>query len=140
MVVIDASVWVAYFNARDHFHGEAARWFAGQPEPTDAYRAPNIVLAEDGAALARMRVSPERGNDVVAAMLGNPHLVLEPISPALAVRAGAIAMERRIRGCDAIHVALAEASGLPLLTFDRQQARRAAGLIEVVDLGAVAEP
>ena len=61
-------------------------------------------------------------------------LVLDPVGNSLAARAAEIAIERRIRGCEAVYVALAEASGLPLLTLDRQQRERSAGLVAVVDL------
>jgi len=139
MVVIDASVWVALFNPDDAFHSLASAWFARHPEPAEAFRAPNIVLAEVGAALARNSGSAEPALEAVAAMRSQGSLVLEPISSVLADRAGVIAIERRVRGCDAIYVALAEALNLPLLTLDRQQAERAAGLIEVVELGGADE-
>ena len=41
----------------------------------------------------------------------------------------------RIRGCDAVYVALAEALDEPLVTFDEQQAARAAGVVRVLRPG-----
>lgn len=131
MFVIDASVWVALFDARDVFHERVVHWFASQEEPPEAYRSPSIAIAEVGAALSR-RTEAALAQRAVTALIGQRNVLLEPIGSGLAQRAAEIAIDRRIRGCDAVYVALAESVGLPLLTLDRQQRERAEGLVRVV--------
>jgi predicted nucleic acid-binding protein len=52
-----------------------------------------------------------------------------PVSEALAARAAKIAARQKIRGCDAVYVALAEQPEMELVTLDRQQLERG---VEVV--------
>ena len=47
----------------------------------------------------------------------------------LAEQAAAIAAEHRIRGCDALYVALADMLSEPLVTLDRQQLERGAAVV-----------
>jgi predicted nucleic acid-binding protein len=56
---------------------------------------------------------------------------LVQITTSLAERAAAIAAEHRIRGCDAVYVALADQLSDTLVTLDRQQLERGAALVTV---------
>lgn len=55
-----------------------------------------------------------------------------PISEDLALRAATIAATQRIKGCDAIYVALAAELDDVLVTFDQEQADRAAPVVRVL--------
>jgi len=56
---------------------------------------------------------------------------LLPVTPALASRAAGIAANHRIRGCEAIYVALADQLDDYLVTWDQQQLERAAAIVNV---------
>jgi predicted nucleic acid-binding protein len=56
---------------------------------------------------------------------------LIPVTLAVAERAALIAAEHRIRGCDAVYVALAEQLSDALVTLDRQQLERGAAVVPV---------
>jgi predicted nucleic acid-binding protein len=56
---------------------------------------------------------------------------LIPVTLPIAERAARIAGEHRIRGCDAVYVALAEQLSEALVTLDRQQLERGAAVVAV---------
>ena len=50
-----------------------------------------------------------------------PYFELVPVSADLGRLAAALASDHRLRGCDAVYVALARERGARLITLDRQQ-------------------
>jgi len=56
---------------------------------------------------------------------------LVSVSQAMAERAAIIAADHRIRGCDAVYVALADQRGDALVTLDRQQLDRGTAIVNV---------
>ena len=59
-----------------------------------------------------------------------PHLILIPLDDLLAGQAVDIAAAYRLRGSDAVYAAVAERFACPLLTLDREQHERVAGLLK----------
>ena len=55
-----------------------------------------------------------------------------PVNRALSGSAARLAAECRLRGCDAIYAALAQREGARLITWDKQQRERAAGVVETL--------
>lgn len=133
MAIIDSSIYVASINQHEEFHERSLEWFHQAIAAKLPLLAPAILLAEVAAAIGRGQ------DDVVLAhravsLLRNSRLIhLHPVSIALAESAGRIAGERQIRGCDAVYVALALQLSQPLVTLDRQQARRSSGMIQVIE-------
>ena len=85
-------------------------------------------LPKIAAALARGAGDPERWHARQSAAVygtasGRPHRT--PVDEALGALAAEIAAEQRIRGCDAVYVALAYAEQAVLITLDDQQRERA---------------
>jgi predicted nucleic acid-binding protein len=68
---------------------------------------------------------------VVQQLADSEVIELVPVSMALAERAAWISSEHRIRGCDAVYVALANQSNETLVTLDRQQLERGAAVVTV---------
>ena len=128
-VVIDASVWVSRQSARDPHHEPTVDWFQHQ---TGALQiAPILMLAEVAGALSRITGMPRIGHDSVQHLLRLPTLRLVPLDAPLGERAVLVAAELGLRGADAVYVAVAERLGLPLVTWDDDQRRRASRLISV---------
>lgn len=124
MPVIDASVYVALVNAHESHHASSWAWFERTVAAGEEIVAPVILLAEVAAALGRGTGDFRLARRVLQ-QLGQSRLIeLIPVSLPLAERAAAIATQHRIRGCDAIYVALAEQMGDILFTLDRQQLAR----------------
>lgn len=131
MAVIDASVTVALVNAHEREHASSWDWFEQARMADEPVLAPAILLCEVAAALSRGVGDPVLAHRVVRQLARSELVELVPVTPVLAEQAATIAADHRIRGCDAVYVALADLSGEPLVTLDRQQLERGAAVVTV---------
>jgi predicted nucleic acid-binding protein len=129
MAVVDASVAIALINADEPDHAVSRSWFGRTISARETVSAPFILLAEIAAALSRGRNDPNLAHRVVSYLLRTNLIQLWPVTPSIAERAASIAADYRIRGCDAIYVALAEQLDGELVTLDRQQLERGAAVV-----------
>ena len=120
MAVIDASTYVALINADEESHAHSWAWFEKARAAREVIAAPVILLTEVAAALSRGTGDSALAQRVVEQLTHSNLIELMPMSLALAERAAVIAADHRIRGCDAVYVALAEQLGDCLVTLDRQ--------------------
>jgi predicted nucleic acid-binding protein len=129
MAVIDASVYIALVNAREEHHASSWAWFEGAKRAGEPIVAPVILLAEVSAALARGVGDKALAQRVVQQLKRSEAVELVPVTLAMAEHAAMIAAGHRIRGCDAVYIALADQSGDSLVTLDRQQLERGAAVV-----------
>lgn len=134
MAIIDASVYVASINQHEEFHERSLAWLHQAIAAKIPLHAPAILLAEVAAAIGRGQNDVELAHRAVSLLRNSRLIRLRPVSIALAESAAKIAWEKRIRGCDAVYVALALQLSQPLVTFDSQQARRSSAIIQVIEL------
>ena len=123
MTIVDASVWVAWLNEKDVHHVEAVRLLQECEEAGETLRAPTLVLPEILGALSRRGASTAFQSEVLALFEGQSP-VLHEVSRELALEAARLAGTFKLRGCDAVYVALAKSLGERLLTFDAEQGER----------------
>jgi predicted nucleic acid-binding protein len=133
MAIIDASVYVASINQQEEFHERSITWLRGAIAAKTPLVAPAIFLAEVAAAIGRGQDDVALARRAVALLRSSRLIHLHPVSIALAESAGRIAAERQVRGCDAVYIALAQQLNQPLVTLDRQQARRSSSMIQVIE-------
>jgi len=133
MSVIDTSFYIALINAAEPGHMAARRWFQSALNQSDSLVAPVIMLPEAGAAISRGLNNNILAQRVVQHIHQLSMLELIPVDEDLAASAAKIAIECRIRGCDAVFVALAQRRGEPLVTFDKQQRERSPTSVSVVE-------
>ena len=129
MTVTDASVWVSRFLNDDAFHAASLRWPTEMIADERAVVAPASMLAEVAGAIARRTGKTQMGYEVVQRIRRVPSLQLVAIDPDLGNYAAEIASSYRLRGADAMYVAVAHRLQLPLVSWDREQLERAARLI-----------
>lgn len=129
MTVIDASVYLALVNSHELGHAQSWQWLQQAQESGEAVIAPVIILAEVGAALSRGQNNPTLAHQVRQQLEQSTLVRLQPISLTLAKRSAEIAIDYRIRGCDAVYVALAEQLHDRLVTLDQQQLTRGAHVV-----------
>jgi predicted nucleic acid-binding protein len=129
MPVVDASVCTAFFNARELQHVRSRSWFLEARRGEELVVAPVILLAEVAAALGRGLGDAELADYAVSVLRSRRWVELFPVTQALGTRAARIAAQQKIRGCDAIYVALAQQLGMELVTLDRDQLDRGANII-----------
>lgn len=126
MPVVDASVCVALFNSDEPAHQASRAWLVNVGEGDEPIVSPVILLAEVAAALGRGLGDKELAHRAVSLLRRELLVELFPVTEALAVKASEIAAEQKIRGCDAIYVALAKQLEMELVTLDGQQLERGA--------------
>ena len=124
MVVIDASVLVADIRLEEPHHAEARTFLQRAASERWPIYVPAIVLPEIAAAISRGTGDPILARRFVAAVQRIPHYDILPVRKDLAELAADLAAEHRIRGCDAVYVALAQQNGVTLIILDHQQRKR----------------
>lgn len=129
MAVIDASVYIALVNAQEREHASSWAWFEQARATDEPIVAPVILLSEVAVALSRGVGDPTLAHRVVQQPARSEVIELIPVTLALAEQAALIAAEHRIRGCDAVYVALAEQLSDALVTLDRQLLERGAAVV-----------
>ena len=128
MAVIDASLYVALINDHEVHHTRSWAWFETARADQERIAAPAILLAEVASALGRGPGETE-ARQAAKDLEQSSIIELVPVTQALARRAAAIAAKHRLRGCDAIYVALADRLDDQLVTLDRQQLERGAKVV-----------
>ena len=86
---------------------------------------PTLLLVEFAGALSRRGVHSSTVAGLLEGVRALPDLSLAEVDDELIAHATRIAITRRMRGADAIYLALAEMRDVPLITWDRQQAEAA---------------
>lgn len=130
MAVVDASVLVALFHADEPQHEACRSWLIRVTTTGEEISTPVIALAEIAAAVSRGKGDASRAQQITALLTQSNVITLHPVPQVLAEQAADVAALHRIRGCDAIYVALAQKLDQPLITLDAQQLERAAAIVK----------
>jgi predicted nucleic acid-binding protein len=126
---VDASVFVNAFNPYEEGHAESLRILAAIREGGDPVIVPTLLLPEIASAAARA------SNDSAGALLyanataALPHLTLVSLTSTTARQAGELAANHRLRGADAVYVAVARRYGTTLVSRDEEQRSRGAAVV-----------
>ncbi len=119
--VVDASVWVSRFVPGDEHHLLSRNWLAALVTGGDNVVSPALLLPELAGAIARRTGSADLATRAVELIQEHPIARLVPIDALLAEVAARLAGELRLRGADAVYVAVAHQLGIPLITWDHEQ-------------------
>jgi predicted nucleic acid-binding protein len=126
---IDASVFVNAFNPHERGHAESLQILTAIQERGDPIIVPTLLVAEIASAVARASddsVGALRYANATAAL---PHLTLVSLTPVTAGRAAELAATHRLRGADAVYLAVARRYATTLISRDDEQLKRAAGVV-----------
>lgn len=129
--VVDASVWTAHFMEDDVHYAASYAWIDARIRAGDELIGPDLLLVEVAAAITRRsgRVAPAEA--AVSALLGAPHVRFVAMDEAQRDNAAQLAINLRLRGADAVYVAVARQLGAPLVTWDDEQLNRAGPAVSV---------
>jgi predicted nucleic acid-binding protein len=130
-VVVDASVWVSGLIVTEVHHPVSRRWLDERVAAGDPLIVPTLLLAEFAGAVSRRTGAPELGRQSAQELLALPGLRLVALDSDLGSLAAEIAAVLRLRGADAVYVAVARSLGLPLVTWDREIHARAGRFVDV---------
>lgn len=129
MAVMDASVYVTMLDANDPEHTNCLAWFTAAATSDEPIVAPSLILSEVAAAISRGHSDAELAKAVVGALETSAIVSLVAVTSQLAKRAAIIAADQRVRGVDAVYLALAQQLNDVLVTLDRQQLQRGAAVV-----------
>jgi len=131
LYTIDASVFLNAFNPYEAGHKDSNRLLAWLQEQATPIVVPTLLLPEVAAAVSRGREDENLAREFAASLSRLPHLVLVPLDMALALQAVDVAAQHHLRGGDAVYAAVALRFGSTLVTLDREQRERVAGMLAV---------
>jgi predicted nucleic acid-binding protein len=129
VIVLDASVWTSSFLADDVHHVVSRTWIDAWLVTNRSIMAPTLLLAEVGGAVARRTRDEAIGQAAVDTILLTPNLSLVALDNELGQTTARYAATLGPRGADATYVAVAQRYAVSLLTWDREQATRAADVV-----------
>lgn len=130
MYCLDASVITNSEIENEKFHEYSKKLMQKIKERGITVIVPEIVLPEISSAVARGTDDAEKALKFVKELRQIPNFVFIPIDRELADLASKLAAEYKLRGCDAIYVAVASSFNAKLISLDDQQRERATECIE----------
>lgn len=129
-MVVDACVLIAAFMPRDAHHSHAHALLQQLVRQQLSITLPTLALAETCGAIARRSDSSEVAPPILKFLLAQTWIERVALDATLGQQAAVIAMRCRLRGADAVYVALAAALGLSLITLDAEMLERAPASVE----------
>jgi predicted nucleic acid-binding protein len=126
VVVIDTSIWISHLVPADAHHASTNVWLNTISARPQRFSVPAIFLAEVSGVLARIDAPDAFVSDTVGQIDRSDRFNIAAISLGQAMLAADIARMAKIRGSDAVFVALAISLEIPLVTWDKQQRERGA--------------
>ena len=129
MPVVDASVIASIVNPDEPSHNQCRAWLSEALLSGQQIYAPAIILAEVGAALSWGKHDSNLTQRAISFLSAETLIQLQPLTVEFGRRTAVIAVEHRIRGCDAVYVALAEQLATELMTLDNQQLDRGRAVV-----------
>ncbi len=126
---VDASVFVNAFNPYEDGHAESFAILAAIQDGGDPVIVPTLLLPEIASAVARAS-----GDNVGAIQYANataalPHLTLVSLTSTMARLAAELAATYRLRGADAVYLAVARRYGTTVVSRDEEQRSRGAAIV-----------
>ena len=126
---IDASVFLNAFNPAEAKHVESNRLLTHLQARATPMIVPTLVLPEVAATISRVRNAASLARSFASQLQRLPNLMLIALDTTLAQQAAEAAARHRLRGSDAVYAAVALRFGSILVTLDREQHDRVAGVL-----------
>lgn len=128
-LTIDASVFVASIQTHEVHHGDSLLFLNQLPQTGRQIYCPSLLVPECSASVARRTGNIELAEEIIEQVQKFPNLRLLPLSRIRARRAAQLAMDHRLRGADAVYLAVAEEFGTTLVTWDGEMRTRGANVV-----------
>lgn len=131
-MIIDASVWIASVLAEDAHHAAGLSFMRRFVTERLAATLPLLVWPEIAGAVARRTGDADRGMQVAGNIAAQRWIQSMPVDAPLANESMRLAAALRLRGADAVYVALASMRRMPLITLDTEMIARAGDVVDVL--------
>lgn len=129
-MIVDASIWVASVLEKDAHHQVSLAFLHRFVKDQRIATVPLLVWPEIAGAVARRTEDTARGMKVAELIAAKIWVRAVTLDAALAKESMHLAARLRLRGADAVYVALAAACHEPLLTLDAEMLERARGVVQ----------
>lgn len=106
-LTVDASVFVSASRRTELHHLDSDRILMVINQRSESLWCPNLVIVETVAALARTSTDPTGSVEVRARIAAFPQLHLVPLDTERSELAADLAASQRLRGADAVYLAVA---------------------------------
>lgn len=126
---IDASVWVAALLPTDTHHQSSRDTLVRLMAQNAPIICPTLILPEVAAAVARNTDRDDLAVQGSESVRDFPGMTLRLLEPDLAMKAARLAATHRLRGADAIYVAVAAEEQTVLVTWDAEMHTRGAATV-----------
>lgn len=126
---VDASVFLNAFNPFESGYEVSRRFLELLQAKAIPIIVPTLLLPEVAAAISSGSGNESLAREFVSSLERLPHLMLIPLDVGLARQAVDVAAAHRLRGSDAVYVAVALRFGGALATLDREQHDRGSGAL-----------
>lgn len=126
---VDASVFLNAFNPGERGHEASRQFLARLHQDGIPIIAPTLLLPEVAGAIARGHRRTGIARQFAVTLRRLPNLLLVSLDVRLAERAAEAAARYRLRGSDAVYVAVAEQFGSTLITLDQEQRHRTSRVV-----------
>ncbi len=121
---VDASVFVNAFNLHEPGHQASLRILEAIQERGDPVIVPTLLVAEIASAVARACDDSAGALRYANAAAALPHLMLVALTPVMAREAAELAAGHRLRGANAVYLAVARRYGTTVVSRDDEQRTR----------------
>ncbi len=126
---IDASVFVNAFNPHEEGHAASLQLLVTIQERGDPVMVPTLLVPELASAVARASDDSAGALQYADATAALPHFTLVTLTAAMARQAAGLAATHRLRGADAVYLAVARRYGTTLVSRDDEQRARGAAVV-----------
>ena len=126
---VDASVFVNAFNPHEEGHVQSLQILSAIQERGDPVIVPTLLVPEIASAVARATNDRAGALQYSVATAALPHLTLVSVTAAVAREAAGLAATHRLRGADAVYVAVARRYGTTIVSRDDEQRMRGAAVV-----------
>ena len=126
---IDASVFVNAFNPHEDGHAASLQFLVAIQERGDPVMMPTLVIPEITAAVARVSDDSVGALEYAKATAALPHVTLVTLTAATARQAAELAATYRLRGADAVYLAVAHRYATTLVSRDEKQRARGSAVV-----------
>jgi predicted nucleic acid-binding protein len=131
MFTIDASVHLNAINPHEANSLESKTFLEYLKLNSLPVFSPTLLLVELASSLARLLDNHSKGIELAMRVRYLPDQNWIPLDPAFAEHASRIGAEQRLRGADAVYVAVAQRYQTILVTLDKQQIDRLSSILPV---------
>ena len=132
MFTVDASVHLNALNPSEPGSQASLACLERLVAQQNPILSPTLLLVEVAAATARSLGDAELALQIASALRDLPGQLWIPLDDELAHEAARLGAVARLRGADAVYAAVAHRFGTTLVTRDRQQLERLAGVVPVM--------